>query len=436
MRNPTMLCALLPAALACSGSDPSPTGLRPEFLTGCTTKPTISPGSSKFPVNAPAGSTGNTATFLVKNNCSTATVPWDFTASRTGQVSSVGAPSPGFEILAGGETKTVTVSFATASSAGSGTVVLTATSDGPPIATTSGTQSVTVTAGATGVPFGPYDLLDGSGAVRTPPLGFNLVFDNVDPKNIIQLIDSARTHHIKFVPAMTDGAHSNYLTDGKFDYGKWKARQDSFDTEPIETAMNLAVADGTVIFAELMDEPNHKEGPPPGVADWGGVMTHALLDSMARYTKNIFPTLKTGVVVRFDWKQDSVYRNVDVIVSQFGLQTETLAPLAYRDAAVAAARRQTVGLMFSLNILDGGNKIPGCPIPQTGGPGTGSSTCKMTSEQVRSFGDTLLSAPDACGLAMWTWDAAFMTNTANKSAFSTLANLAAAHPSKPCRRPS
>jgi hypothetical protein len=303
MRARPLLSLLLPAAFACSGSDPSPTGLRPEFLTGCTTKPTISPGSSKFPVNAPAGSTGNTATFLVKNNCSTATVPWDFTASRTGQVSSVGAPSPGFEILTGGQTRTVTVSFATASSAGSGTVVLTATSDGPPIATTSGTQSVTVTAGATGVPFGPFDLFKTSTEPNGQLAPFSLTVDFTWRQGIAGQIKSARDNHIRLVMQMAGGNHDSYLDSTtvppKFSFAKWKRAMDSLDVPTVRDSVAAGVADGTILFNSLMDEPNHPS--------WGGRPDHALLDSMSRYAKGIFPTLKMGVVQDWRWGKTIPY---------------------------------------------------------------------------------------------------------------------------------
>jgi hypothetical protein len=76
--------------------------------------------------------------------------------------------------------------------------------------------------------------------------------------------------------------------------------------------------------------------------------------------------------------------------------------------------------MFSMNILDGGAVAAGTP---------------MTDAQVRAYGDTLLGASYACGLAMWRWDAAYMANTANKAAFQHLADTAAVHPAKPCVRP-
>jgi hypothetical protein len=298
-------------------------------------------------------------------------------------------------------------------SAGTGTVVLTARSETG--TTAFGSQGVT----AKGVPFGPYDLFNSGVSVRTPALGFKLALDNVDPGNIIAHLNLARANRIKFVVAMTGGAHSNYLTNGKFDFTKWKNRQNLFNTQAIKDSMRIAVADGTVIFAELMDEPNHREGPPPGVPDWGGVMNHAMLDSMSRYTKAIFPTLKTGVVVRYDWQQNQDYQSVDVIVSQYGLQTETLGVAAYRDAAVASAQDQQVGLMFSMNLLDGGDEDSG----------------SMTATQIRTWGQTLLSASYACGLTMWKWDNAFMESQANQTAFRDVAATAAARAAKPCVRP-
>jgi hypothetical protein len=104
---------------------------------------------------------------------------------------------------------------------------------------------------------------------------------------IITQINAARALRHKLFLAMTGGAHSTYITNGKFDLAKWKATMNTFDTPAIEAAVAAAVADGTVLGNSVMDEPEH--------VSWGGNMTKPLVDQMAAYVKDIFPTLPVGM---------------------------------------------------------------------------------------------------------------------------------------------
>jgi hypothetical protein len=261
---------------------------------------------------------------------------------------------------------------------------------------------------AYGVPFGPFDLFSASGSFRQVA-PFSLTLDWTDPAGIISQINLARDNGVRFVPQMTGGSHSNYTTNGQFDFGKWKTKMNTFNTTAIKTAMAAAVSDGTVIFAELMDEPNS--------ADWGG-MTHAMLDSMSRHAKTIFPTLRTGVTVQWDWQSTAVYQSLDVLNSQYGFHQDTIVE-RYRDSAVVSAKRQNVALMFSMNLLHGGAKTFGTP---------------MTASQVENFGKVLVSEPFACALTMWTWDDTFMAKPENQTAFNRIAATAAGRPAKACAK--
>jgi cellulose/xylan binding protein with CBM9 domain/fibronectin type III domain protein len=272
-------------------------------------------------------------------------------------------------------------------------------------------QTATTGGGSgTGVPFGPMDLYKSTSTpYQLAP--FNLTFDYSYPQGIVNQIRSARRDGIRLVLQMAGGAHKGYTdADSNFILAKWRDTMDTFRADSIKQAVAEGVADGTILFNSVMDEPNHRT--------WGGVPNHAILDSMSRYVKEIFPTLKTGVVVKWDWEKTTPYTSIDVIVSQYGLQTQTLDTRTYRDSAVASAQRQNVGLMFSMNILDGG----------------ASDSRSMTADQVRSWGDTLLAASYACGLTMWRYDSTFMMNAQNKTALEHVAGTAAARPASLCIR--
>ena len=126
MRIRTMLSLLLPAALACSGSNTAPTEAGPEFATACSSpKPKIT--ASPTAVTVLPGARGSTK-FVAKNNCAVNLVGWTLTSSRTGAVASVGTPSrSSLPTLSPGQSVNVYVSYV-AGTSGTGTVVLLARS--------------------------------------------------------------------------------------------------------------------------------------------------------------------------------------------------------------------------------------------------------------------------------------------------------------------
>jgi hypothetical protein len=432
MRQRAAVLTLLAVAVACSERDTTSTEARPEFAIEpgtCTTAPTLTPPAA---ITVPANSSGTSFFWLLKNNCSgSPTGPWDFFATRTGAVATAGPSNPRFVTsIPGGGTAKISVPFTTGS-AGTGTIGLTATRDQPALTVTR-SQNVTVTAGV-GVPFGPADLFNASGALRQVA-PFTWTGDYMDPGSIIGQITTARSNGIKLALVMTGGGSGNYVTNGKFDYaGKWVPRQKAFDTPEIKSAVAAGVSNGTILFATLIDEPNR--------SDWGGNVHHSTLDSMSRYVKSIFPTLRTGVDVTHTWENTTVYQSVDVITTQYAGTDKSGDITTYRTQAVNSTNTQNVGLFFSINILNGGRKLmsTGCPTPTTGGPGTIENGvlvgCKMTGAEVQNYGDALLVVLEACGLKMWTWDLNGDFMTVNRPAFDHLAATARAHATRACVKP-
>jgi hypothetical protein len=77
--------------------------------------------------------------------------------------------------------------------------------------------------------------------------------------------------------ALTGGEHAQYITAGRFDFEQWKAGTARYTTPVLKTALQEAVADGTVLGYVMLDEPQH--------ASWGGALTKATVDSMAAYCR-------------------------------------------------------------------------------------------------------------------------------------------------------
>jgi PKD repeat protein len=298
--------------------------------------------------------------------------------------------------------------------------------DNPPTAASDvvGPAALAAANDYSGIPYGSSDLWKGTTLVWGPA-PFTTSNNYTDAVTVVRQIDAARAIKQKLILNMTGGAHARYKTDGKFDLAKWKAVMDTYDTPAIKAAVQAAVADGTVIVNLVMDEPN--------VPDWGGVMTKPLLDHMAWYVKNLFPTLPVGVVVRWDWRLDEHFQVMDAYSAQY--QWNKGSVTTYRDNVLAQARVDGMAVIFSMNILDGGIlnwTTRDCPIPLTGGFGTYSPTCRMTADQVRDWGRTLGVA--GCAMNMWRYDAAFMAKAENQQAFRDVAATLATVPGKPCRR--
>lgn len=275
------------------------------------------------------------------------------------------------------------------------------------------------------IPFGPFGYFNGPN-VRT----FTLAHTSVTPATIVDRIEAARARHVKLSLAMTGGAHANYKTDSVFDMAKWRAAQAAYDTPAIKEAVAKGVADGTIAFAPIMDEPHNHVTGTERENSWGpaGTMTKIRVDSMCGYTKSLFPSLPVGpthpAVV---FQPAKSYRVCDFFADQFANRKGDV--IAYRDSALAIARKGNHQIVFSLNVLDGGEKIPGCP---QSSPGTVGTNCGMTPDQIRRWGTVLGRA--GCALLLWRYDAAFMGKPSNQAAFKDLADSLSARPARSCSR--
>lgn len=272
---------------------------------------------------------------------------------------------------------------------------------------------------------------------------FTLSYQGVEPGNgsttgIVARIIAARDLGIKLVLVMTGGSHSQYMTDfgdgdgPKFDRNKWNARQQLFNTPAIKTAVANGVADKTIVGADVMDEPFVSGGADGGGNTWGppGTMTKKgstpyeifansnSIDDMCSYVKAIFPTLPCGVGhphQLFEPTRD--YDVADFLISQYNVVWGDYITWANQGRAIAV--RGGHKLVFSLNLINGGSRISGCPEPQTGGPGTRPPNCKMSPTQVETFAAEF--ATGSVGLLMWEYNATVFSDPDFVAAFNNVA---------------
>ena len=161
---------------------------------------------------------------------------------------------------------------------------------------------------------------------------------------------------------------------------------DRLNTSAIKKAVADGVADGTIVGNKLIDEPEHPK--------WGRVPTKAMIDEMATYAKRIFPTLPMGIghgAPGFKWRSGERYKVLDWVSVQYVWNYNQGNVTAWRAQVLNFAGNNGVRPMFSLNILNGGvmDTAGAWDCPNTGGKGTRTSYCRMTSEQVRTYGRTI-----------------------------------------------
>jgi PKD repeat protein len=228
--------------------------------------------------------------------------------------------------------------------------------------------------------------------------------------NIIARIDACRRLGVKMVWQPTGGSHTKYLTDGKFDINKWRSeRVNAYAalSASNKAIINQAIADGIIPGASLVDEPDH--------SSWGGVFRKRVtgepgtvsVTQLVSEWKAIFPTCPTGVLSQVTWRSFEPWGTpYDFNVYQYSARRGSVT--AYRDSCIANAAFVESGnpvvVVFSMNILNGGERIEGCPEPQTGGLGVGPTAppnCRMSDENLVAFGPVLLSG----GAGLWMWEA-------------------------------
>ena len=316
-----------------------------------------------------------------------------------------------------------------------GPIDTTAPADQPGGVATTGTTTVDPTVANvtyTGIPFGPVGLWANYTTVSWGPKPFTHSQNSDDASGIVKRISAARSMGQRLVLNLAGGTSGNYTTGGKFDITKWKNKVSTYKTTTIKNAVAAGVSDGTIIGNMLIDEPETKK--------WGGNITKAMIDDMASYTKQIFPTLPNGVnhgPPGYKWQSSSHYKVLDYVLYQYNWAVTSGDVTSWRSAVLAQAKADGVRPALSLNVLDGGvqdkDGTYNCSGSGQAGTGTYYPNCRMTATQVQSWGSALTTY--GCFMLLWRYDGTYMSKSANIDAFRQLASLAASKPRPSCKRP-
>jgi hypothetical protein len=283
-----------------------------------------------------------------------------------------------------------------------------------------------------GMLYGPIGLWNSDTTMAWGPQPFTGTQNYTEASGVIRQIETARAEKHRLVLAMTGGPAERYTTGGRFDFGKWKRKMDTFESNAIRSAVAAGVADGTIIANQLIDEPETRR--------WGGNISKDVIDQMAAYAKRIFPTLPMGInhgPPAYGWRTSERFHVLDYVLYQYNHFITAGDVAQWRDMALAQAKRDGVTPAFSLNILDGGvqdrSSSYSCSARGQAGRGTYRPNCRMTPTQLREWAESLTSA--GCMLLMWRFDRTYMSDAANQNAFRDVAELLRHAPGRSCLRP-
>ena len=273
-------------------------------------------------------------------------------------------------------------------------------------------------------PFGPH--IGSSGGWEILDAKFTSTHINPYPHTVVGELNAARAEGktVVLMLARTAGHYKN--PDGTFNLDMWKAKIDQyagFDFTPW-------IEDGTFAVHYLISEPMSR-------GRWGGkVIPAEVLDEMARYSKQYWPTLPTAVreqptdlihhaggfrVALPDW----TWRYLDTSWARYSARKGPIDRFIADE--VAAAKAQHLGLMFGMNVLQGGDGSSGIIGYK--------DNWVMSTVELFDYGPKLINEPYGCAMLMWHYnkdDIVYFARPEIDAAMNDLAVLAWARAPRSC----
>jgi hypothetical protein len=214
-------------------------------------------------------------------------------------------------------------------------------------------------------------------------------------------------------------------------YGKFKDSRGRYNAakyykwvrshRPYASSWKPYVRNGTLVGVQVIDD--------RGATNWGGrPISNAQIDQMARWWKQILPGVTTFVsggyasnLVGYKW------RYLDGSINQYNASYMGDVK-AWRNKAVAAARKARTSLILSMNVLNGGKIVRGC---HRGGR---RNMCSMSARELRTYGAAIAAAPGICGMGTWKFSSRYQARPGVTYALKYVARLAANRPRASCER--
>ena len=237
------------------------------------------------------------------------------------------------------------------------------------------------------------------------------------PTNILGLLADAKARGGRLMLKLCMGRDSYVKNpDGTFSFTKWKQLVDRF------RGVNLKpfIDDGTIVGHFLIDEPHR-------TAKWGKVIPHETVEAMAKYSKDIWPTLTTFVHTKTDWLASTpiTYRYLDAGWTQYAVGKGEVNTWVTNE--IAAAKRKSLGLVLGMNVLAGSSANGGLK-------GFYPGYYAMNATQLKNFGTVILNQKYACAFFLWQHNLSYYGRSDIKAAMAALSVQAKAHPKISCQQ--
>lgn len=241
----------------------------------------------------------------------------------------------------------------------------------------------------------------------------------LEPSTILSKLSATRSRGGRAVIKLCKGKDSYVKNaDGTFSLSKWKSLVSRYRTVNLDPY----ISDGTILGHYLIDEPHR-------ASRWGGkAISQSTLEEMARYSKQLWPTMATMVRVSPGYLADAslTYRYLDAAWSQYAY-VKGASVGTWIASEVATAKRKGLGLVVGLNVLNGGNGTSRIA-------GTTRGKYAMSASEIRSYGTALLGQSYACGFFNWMFDARYYGRSDIRSAMADMSALARSHAKTACRQ--
>ncbi len=259
-----------------------------------------------------------------------------------------------------------------------------------------------------GIPFGP---------AQQPVTGWGPQFSGTvytaHVENLQRDLETARRAGLRLFISLCGSAPYNRDEKG-FSLRLWKQRVDrfrAFDMTPY-------IEDGTIIGHFILDEADDP-------SNWNGhLVAHRDIEEMARYSKEIWPTLPTIIRAWPEFLKGHRYPHLDAVRVQYHERFGDIDQFINKN--VQLTRDLGLVLLAGLNVIDGGGETSGMPSYREG-------KRAMNPSQLRSWGGRFFAEPDICGFIMWEYREDYFSRSDVIAAMRDLSQRAEALPKRTCR---
>ena len=259
-----------------------------------------------------------------------------------------------------------------------------------------------------GIPFGTFRLPPEQYGMEVSA-GHRLLHD----EHPIEDLEAARRAGVRILIGLVGNERRYVDADGHFSLEAWKRRVDRF----LGADFTPYIEDGTIIGHFILDEPQDRN-------NWNGEQVSlAEIDEMARYSKELWPSMATVIRVAPSYLKGYQFKYLDAAWAQY---VERFGPIdEFIRTYVQDAKATGVALIGGMNLLGGGGP--------NGLKGYHSDKFAMTAAQLRTWGGAFLSEPYFCAFINWRYDAVYFSRPDIKAALADLAEEAKTYPMKTCR---